>query len=103
MDRLYSSVGIRLKESVVEVLILWNISCNNENFDFTWIQFVLIDVFGGKALADRIYDQEQMDFVKEIFSHRVKSDAARNSKFVDHVNQICVQFKEKREKDIHFD
>lgn len=99
MDRFYVESKVTIRESVADTLILWNTmeSYQNEHSDFIFLQFLLIDIFGGEILATGFLDERKLQFVDELFSIRVKSDQARKSMFKAHVTNLVQQFVDKNE------
>lgn len=97
MDRYYQTYDITIRDSIAATLILWNSSNDyiGEKFDFLFAQFLLIDIFGGEALADGNLDANKMQFVKELFRIRVKNDEDRNTKLAGIIEQVRHQFKVK--------
>lgn len=90
-----------LRGSVVETLALWNATDEFKatKNDFMFIQFLLIDIFGGDKLANREIDPTKLEFVKEVFSFRANDDQDRLSIFEEHVTTITQQFGAKNETD----
>lgn len=100
MDRSYFGYGITIRESVVATLSLWNTMdvYQNEAGDFTFLQFLLIEIAGGsEKLAANNLESKKKEFVQELFAVRVKGDVGRMSKFDKHVALVIDQFKRKIE------
>lgn len=99
IDSTYVESKVTIRESVADTLILWNTmeSYQNEHSDFIFLQFLLIDIFGGEILATGFLDERKLQFVDELFSIRVKSDQARKSMFKAHVTNLVQQFVDKNE------
>lgn len=60
-----------------------------------FIQFLLIDVFGGDKLGRNDVDDDKLSFVKELFAYRANYEEKRISIFKTHVSTIVRQFVEK--------
>lgn len=86
-----------LRASVVDTLSLWNSTdpLNKEDSDFLFVQFLSIEIFGGRTLALRQLDDQKLNFVKEIFAYRVKNDERRLTSFKGHVDKITEQLSNK--------
>lgn len=98
MDRYYTQYDVTIRDSIVATLSLWN---SNEVYmrqehDFLFLQFLLIDVFGGDALAEDALNEMKLHFVKELFEFRVGSDTNRTSQFEHIVDTIKKQFNDKK-------
>lgn len=83
-----------LRASVVDTLSLWNSAdpWKNQDNDFLFVHFLLIDIFGGKTLALKRLDDEKLAFVKEVFAYRVKNDEGRLASFESLRDQVADQF-----------
>lgn len=83
-----------MRDPVVDTLSLWNSTdpFKNEEGDFMFIQFLLIDVFGGETLAKKALDEHKIRFVEEVFMYRVKYCDKRLASFKIHVDKVCDQF-----------
>lgn len=90
MDRYYERFDLTLRESVVETLLLWNTddNYNKADFDFMFLQFLLIGVFGGAKIAAGDMDEEKLSFVEKTFKFRVKDNVERCSHFNSYVTTI---------------
>lgn len=66
-----------------------------------FVQFLLIDVFGGVQLStcDLSAHQTKLRFVKDLLAIRVKDDVSRLNRFDSYATRIMQQFKEKSELD----
>lgn len=86
-----------LRSSVVDTLSLWNSTApsNNGDNDFLFVQFLLIDQFGGQALAHKQLDGKILQFVKEVFAYRVKDDGRRLASFENIVDKVTDQLSNK--------
>lgn len=86
-----------LRSSVVDTLSLWNSTdpWNNADNDFLFVQFLLIDVFGGQALAHKQLNDGKLQFVKEIFAYRVKDNERRLTSFQCIVDKVTDQLSNK--------
>lgn len=83
-------------------MLLWNKVplYNNKENDFMFIQFLLIDIFGGEKLGNGdISDGEKLLFIKELLAIRVKDDVVRLNCFDKYAIRIMEQFKMKTESD----
>ncbi|XP_055308214.1 uncharacterized protein LOC129572297 [Sitodiplosis mosellana] len=102
-DRYYPKSDVTIRESIVDTLLLWNRMplYNNKENDFMFVQFMLIDVFGGVQLStcDLSAHQTKLRFVKELLAIRVKDDVLRMKNFDAYATRIMQQFKEKSELD----
>lgn len=89
-----------MRDSVVDTLSLWNSSdaFNGKDHDFMFIQFLLIDIFGGEALAAKAMDDNKLGFVEEVFAYRVKNCENRMASFKNHVDKVTDQFFSKLQK-----
>lgn len=98
-DRVYQHVDVTLRDSIVETLLLWNTTEQYKyaDFDFMFLQFLLIGVFGGETLATGNLDVPKFQFVRNIFELRVDSDKERSEKFDWIVEKVSDQFKRKYE------
>lgn len=92
-DRYYNKSGMTLRASVVDTLSLWNSTdpSNNKDNDFLFVQFLLIEIFGGKSLALKQLDDEKLQFVNEVFAYRVKNDECRLADFQNLVDKVTDQ------------
>lgn len=71
MERHYGEYGVILTEAVVSTLTLWNVipENQNENGDVTFLQFLLVAIFGSAVLAsDDELEPIKMEFVQN--SHK---------------------------------
>lgn len=98
-DRYYPKAAVTIRESIVDTLLLWNTSpmyTTAEN-DFMFVQFLLIDMFGGNKLSDGDFDdeKEKVAFAKELFAIRVKDDVKRLNMFEKYVRAVAKQFRDK--------
>lgn len=86
-----------LRTAVVDTLSLWNSTepCKNEDNDFLFLQFLLIDIFGGQTLALKHLDDTKMQFIEEIFAYRVKNDERRLASFQNLVDKVTDQLSHK--------
>lgn len=94
MDRYYTQYDITIRDSIAATLLLWNTSESymGADNDFLFVQFLLIDIFGGDALIDGNLDAQKVKFVKEVFENRVKFDKTRSSKLNGFMQTIREQF-----------
>lgn len=97
MDRVYHQAGVVLRDSIVETLLLWNTNdqYKNTDHDFMFVQFLMIGVFGGETLAKGDFEEAKMQFVRDVFDHRVGFDQERICQFNETVTKITDQFKRK--------
>lgn len=100
MDRYYPDYDVTIRDSIAATLCLWN---SNEEYlqgsnDFLFVQFLLIDIFGGAALAKDDLDEIKLKFVQEIFEIRVNYDNSRTSKLNEYMQTVKKQFIEKMNK-----
>lgn len=94
MDRYYPDYDVTIRDSIAATLCLWN---SNEEYlqesnDFLFVQFLLIDIFGGAALAKDGLDEIKLKFVQEIFEIRVNYDNNRTSKLNEYMQTVKKQF-----------
>lgn len=101
MDRYYESYDLTLRESVVETLLLWNTdeNYNKNDFDFMFLQFLLIGVFGGAKIATGDMDKGKVQFAKDVFEFRVDYNTDRCSQFDPFITTIKDQFVRKVKAD----
>lgn len=65
-----------------------------------FVQFLMIDVFGGEQLSKGdISGGQKLQFIKELLDIRVKNDVSRLNKFDAYATRIMQQFKAKSELD----
>lgn len=62
-----------------------------------FLQFLLIGVFGGETLANSCLDVPKLQFLRDIFVHRVDSTNERSEKFDSIVEKVSEQFKKNHE------
>lgn len=95
-DRYYINSEMTLRASVVDTLSMWNMDWNNKEHDFLFVQFLLIEIFGGgRTLALKQLDDQKLRFINDIFTYRVKNDGNRLTTFEDLVNKVIDQFSKK--------
>lgn len=102
-DRFYAKVDVTIRESIVDTLLLWNRMplYNNKENDFMFVQFLLIDIFGGKKLSkcDLSDEKVKLCFARELLAIRVKDDLSRLGNFEKYAERIMKQFKDKADLD----
>lgn len=90
-DRVYCKSGMILSAAVVDTLSLWNSTEPNENFDFIFLQYLSIHIFGLKTLAVKQLDDTKTQFISDIFTNRVKNDEHRLASFQNIVDKVIDQ------------
>lgn len=97
MDRYYPTYNVTVRDSIVATLLLWNSSdeYSNEDNDFMFTQFLLIDIFGAENLAAMNLEETKLKFIKELFIIRVKDNMERASRFNQYIENVSKLFKAK--------
>lgn len=74
-----------LTKSTVEILSLWNTDDTHktENHDFSFIETLLVGIFGVDEIAVGKMDENKMEFVRNVFAHRVNNDPDQTNESFD--------------------
>lgn len=97
-DRFYESANVSIKSNIIELLKAWNLTrpFSSVFYDQHAVSVMLKEIFG-KELARGLsnLDRVRLNFVKDLFSIRVKQDEERMNDFDMYMKKKCDKFQDK--------